>query len=77
MKMRQKSLEDEAEVCRNMAKEYAGRPEEPFLFKLASALDEVAAMERRHPPSTNANAPPHGPRSSSGGRRWLHRGSRT
>jgi len=41
--MCRKSLEREAQACRKLAKKLAGRPEEPFLFKLASALDEVAA----------------------------------
>ena len=71
--MRRKSLEREAEVCRALAKEFAGRPEEPFLFKLASALDEVAAMESQQSSSRRANGPPQDQTSANLGPRWLTR----
>jgi len=42
--MRVKSMKSEALVCRAMAKKYAGRPEEPFLLKVASTFEELALV---------------------------------
>lgn len=39
------SLEENAEACRALATKFTGYPEEPFLLRLARALDEVAAIE--------------------------------
>lgn len=33
---------EQAEQCRKQASEYAGRPEAPFLLRVASAFDELA-----------------------------------
>jgi len=41
------SLEEEAASCRQMAKHFAGRPEEPFLLRVASAMDELARTGAR------------------------------
>jgi hypothetical protein len=45
--MRKISLKKEAASCRAMAKEYAGRPEEPFLLRIASELEELALISGR------------------------------
>lgn len=34
--------ESEAAACRTQAQEFAGRPEETFLLRLASAFEEIA-----------------------------------
>ena len=44
--MRMKSMKREALVCRSMAKTYAGRPEEPFLLKVASTFEELALVSQ-------------------------------
>ena len=41
------SLEKEAAHCRVIATEFAGRPEEPFLLQLASAMEELAHIRGR------------------------------
>jgi hypothetical protein len=41
------SLEKEAAHCREKATEFAGKPEEPFLLRLASAMDELAFVQNR------------------------------
>jgi hypothetical protein len=69
--MRHRSLEAEAEVCRALAKEFAGRPEEPFLFKLASALDEVAAIETQRTSLGSADRPSEDQACANVGPRWL------
>jgi hypothetical protein len=69
--MRHKSLEREAEACRALAKKFAGRPEEPFLFKLASALDEVAAMDTQQSGPSSINQPPQDQTSATVGPRWI------
>jgi hypothetical protein len=33
---------EQAEKCRKQASEFAGRPEAPFLLRVASAFDELA-----------------------------------
>lgn len=51
-------FKDQAEKCRQQACEYAGRPEAPFLLRVASAFDDLAmrdgahlaAMAKRRPP---------------------------
>ena len=35
-------FKEQAEKCRRQAGEYAGRPEAPFLLRVASAFDELA-----------------------------------
>ena len=35
-------FEEQAESCRRQATQYAGRPEAPFLLRIASAFDELA-----------------------------------
>lgn len=35
-------FKEEADSCRRKANEYIGRPEAPFLLKVASAFDELA-----------------------------------
>jgi hypothetical protein len=49
-------LHREAAACRKLAKEHLGRPEEPFLLKIASAMEELAlvrgpylGLDTRHP----------------------------
>lgn len=37
-------LDAEAEKCRRIAVEFAGRPEEPFLLSVASAFEELACQ---------------------------------
>lgn len=44
--MRKKSLWKEAAECRKMARDFAGRPEEPFLLNVASAMEELALIQR-------------------------------
>lgn len=44
--MLKKSLEKEAESCRELAKEFAGRAEGPFLLRLASVMEELAPGPR-------------------------------
>jgi hypothetical protein len=43
--MRKELLQKEASACRKMAKEFAGRPEEAFLLKVASTMEELAVVE--------------------------------
>jgi hypothetical protein len=40
--MRTESLVNEAAKCRRQAKEFAGRPEQPFLLSVASAFEDLA-----------------------------------
>jgi hypothetical protein len=35
-------FKEEADSCRRKADEFAGRPEAPFLLRVASAFDELA-----------------------------------
>jgi hypothetical protein len=35
-------FKEQAEKCRKQATEFAGRPEAPFLLRVASAFDELA-----------------------------------
>ena len=35
-------FKEQAENCRKQANEFAGRPEAPFLLRVASAFDELA-----------------------------------
>jgi hypothetical protein len=42
--MRMRSMKREAVVCRAMARGYAGRPEEPFLLKVANTFEELALV---------------------------------
>jgi hypothetical protein len=39
-------FKEEADSCRRKADEYIGRPEAPFLLKVARAFDELAISER-------------------------------
>lgn len=50
--MHNKSLVNEADRCRQRAKELAGRPEQPFLLRLADVFDELATKD--DPTSPNA-----------------------
>ncbi len=43
--MHREALVCEAKKCRECAPEYAGRPERPFLLKLAKAFDELAGQK--------------------------------
>lgn len=36
-------FKEQAENCRRQASEFAGRPEAPFLLRVASAFDELAS----------------------------------
>ncbi|MEP7129703.1 MAG: hypothetical protein ABI770_01095 [Sphingomicrobium sp.] len=38
-------FEEQAESCRRQATQYAGRPEAPFLLRVASAFDELATVD--------------------------------
>jgi hypothetical protein len=38
-------FKEQAENCRRQACEYAGRPEAPFLLRVASAFDELAVQD--------------------------------
>jgi hypothetical protein len=42
--MRRVRLKKEAATCRQMATEFAGLPEEPFLLRIASELEEMALV---------------------------------
>jgi hypothetical protein len=37
-------LQEEAASCRRMSREFVGRPEEPFLLRLASTMDQLALI---------------------------------
>ncbi len=39
-------LMKEARVCRGMVQEFAGRPEQPFLIKLAVIFEELALKKQ-------------------------------
>ena len=45
----------EAVKCRVQAEEFAGKPEQPFLLRLASAFEELAQIERGGMPSRPAS----------------------
>jgi hypothetical protein len=45
--MEHKPLEKEAAACRQLAQRYVGKPEEPFLLRIASAFEELALIARR------------------------------
>jgi len=40
-----RKLVTEAEKCRSLAHSYEGRPEQPFLLKVAAAFDELARQD--------------------------------
>ncbi len=40
-------LMKEARVCRAMVQEFGGRPEQPFLLKLAAVFEEFATKNKR------------------------------
>lgn len=42
--MQKQFLQKEAATCRKLAREFAGRPERPFLLKMASAMEELALL---------------------------------
>lgn len=52
--MRNQTLINEAESCRQRAKEFAGRPEQPFLLRLAEAFEELAL---NNSPQDRSNQP--------------------
>jgi len=70
--MRRSSLEEEAEACRKLAKKLAGQPEEPFLLRLATALEEVATIEAQQCSSASSDAPTDRT-DDSAGPRWISR----
>ena len=39
------SLRREAASCRETAKQFVGKPEAPFLLRMASAFDELALID--------------------------------
>lgn len=41
------TLRAEAERCRRSAQQFNGRPEQPFLLRLASAFEELALVKDR------------------------------
>jgi hypothetical protein len=43
--MRSQVLAEEAQVCRSQATLFPGRPEQPFLLKLAAAFEKLALQE--------------------------------
>lgn len=45
--MRTETLTNEAAKCRQQAKEFAGRPEQPFLLSVASAFEDLASKYTR------------------------------
>ena len=49
------SLRQEAAHCREKAIEFSGQPEEHFLLKLASAMEELALVQRRVDVIASAN----------------------
>jgi hypothetical protein len=53
--MQTQSLSKEAAKCREQAKEFAGRPEQPFLLSVASAFEDLALRDKR----TERRAPRH------------------
>jgi hypothetical protein len=42
-----RTLRAEAARCRRSAKQFRGRPEQPFLLRLASAFEELALVRDR------------------------------
>ena len=52
----------EAVKCRVQAEEFAGKPEQPFLLRLASAFEELAQIERGGVPRRVASPAEHRPR---------------
>ena len=55
-------FKEQAESCRKQANEFVGRPEAPFLLRVASAFEELAIDEgaahlhAEHPRMPNAGA---------------------
>jgi hypothetical protein len=47
-------FKEQAENCRQQANDFAGRPEAPFLLRVASAFDELA-IDRERKPMTGAS----------------------
>jgi hypothetical protein len=45
--MRNRSFSDEAEACRRQAAQFVGRPEGPFLLRVAQSFEELEAVRRR------------------------------
>jgi hypothetical protein len=46
--MRKRSFGDEAEQCRRQAEQFAGRPEAPFLQRVARSFEELETGQRLH-----------------------------
>lgn len=44
-RVREKSLQEEAPACRKLAADHLGLPEESFLLKVASAMEELALIQ--------------------------------
>ena len=43
--MRPETLANEAQECREFAREFVGKPEQSFLLQLAGAFEELALQE--------------------------------
>jgi hypothetical protein len=53
-------FKEQAENCRKQANEFVGRPEAPFLLRVASAFDELALVDtaaRHVPPEVRHEGP--------------------
>ncbi|HEU4695709.1 MAG TPA: hypothetical protein VFR92_01960 [Sphingomicrobium sp.] len=57
-------FKEQADKCRKQANEFAGRPEAPFLLRVASAFDELATDSdlARHVRAASADVRPAAPR---------------
>lgn len=55
--MHNRSLYDEAAACRKMARDFDGKPEGPFLLKVASAMEELALIREPRQQGMTINLP--------------------
>jgi len=55
--MRKRSLGDEAELCRRQAEQFAGRPEGPFLLRVARSFEELESAPRLGKGSVSSGKP--------------------
>jgi hypothetical protein len=51
-------FKEQAENCRQQANDFIGRPEAPFLLRVASAFDELAVGKEGRPLMGNARRRP-------------------
>jgi hypothetical protein len=49
-----RSMTEEAACCRKDAQQYVGRPEQPFLLRLADAFEDLALISRTPLPPPHA-----------------------